>query len=217
MKVVDQFAIRRNKMVQEQILQRGIEDVRLLQAFREIPRHAFVPEDCVDQAYYDHPLPIGNGQTISQPYIVALMTHCLKLSGKEKVLEIGTGSGYQTAILAALAEEIYTVELIAELSKRAARTLDSLGLRNTHLFEGDGSSGLREHQPYDRIIITAAVPSLSDEIKDQLNEGGKIVAPIGDRWRQQLEVWKRKKTGFVKETILPVVFVPLRGKYGWQD
>ena len=217
MNSIDPLVDSRKNMVRDQIMRRGIDDARLLQIFRQVPRHAFVPVDYADAAYADQPLPIGHGQTISQPYIVALMTNCLDLNGKEKVLEIGTGSGYQTAILAALAKEIYSVEIIKELSQRAGEAFDLLGIDNIHLFIADGSSGLKEHQPYDRIIITAAVPSLSDEIKDQLKVGGRIVAPIGDRFRQHLEIWKRNEEGFIKEKILPVVFVPLRGKYGWQD
>jgi len=217
MEIAESFSQAREKMVSDQIMQRGIVDERILGAFRQVPRHMFVPEEYVQQAYTDHPLPIGFAQTISQPYIVALMTNCLDLHGDEKVLEVGTGSGYQTAILARLARKVYSVELVKELSHLAKSTLISLGIENVFLFAGDGSIGLPAHQPYDRIIMTAAVPFLSSEIRNQVAIGGKIVAPIGSRWRQTLEVWKRDNDSFVKEKILPVIFVPLRGKHGWQD
>jgi protein-L-isoaspartate(D-aspartate) O-methyltransferase len=213
----DPFAITRNQMVQDQILSRGISDVRILDAFRKIPRHLFVPEEFLNQAYADRPLPIGYGQTISQPYIVALMSHFLDLHGDEKVLEIGTGSGYQTAILAFLASVVYSVEIIKELSENAAASMDALRIENVHLSVGDGSIGLQSQAPYDRIIITAAVPMLSMEIQDQLAVGGKIIAPVGDRSRQTLELWVKDEGRFVKNKILPVVFVPLRGEQGWQD
>jgi protein-L-isoaspartate(D-aspartate) O-methyltransferase len=217
METIDSFSKAREKMVHDQIMQRGIMDPRVLEAFRLVPRHLFVPEEYVQQAYTDHPLPIGFDQTISQPYIVALMSNCLDLDGDEKVLEIGTGSGYQTAILAQLAKKVYSVELVEDLSIRAKSILKLLGINNVCLSVGDGSIGLPAHQPYDRIIMTAAVPFLSEEIKNQITPGGMIVAPVGDRSRQTLEIWKREKNGFIKEKILPVVFVPLRGKHGWQD
>jgi protein-L-isoaspartate(D-aspartate) O-methyltransferase len=213
----DSLVKARERMINDQIMQRGIEDQRVLDAFRLVPRHMFVPEEYIQHAYTDRPLPIGFDQTISQPYIVALMTSCLDLNGDEKVLEIGTGSGYQTAILAHLVNMVFSVELVEELSARAKSTLDLLDIKNVCLFVGDGSIGLPAHHPYDRVIITAAVPFLSEEIKKQVALGGKIVAPVGDRSRQTLEIWKRGKDGFIKEKILPVVFVPLRGKHGWQD
>jgi len=214
----DHLSQAQEKMISDQIIQRGITDERVLEAFRLVPRHMFVPQEYVQQSYTDHPLPIGFDQTISQPFIVALMTSCLDLSGDEKVLEVGTGSGYQTAILAHLAHEVYSIELVKELSQRAKSTLRLQNIENAFLFVGDGSIGLPAYQPYDRIIMTAAVPYLPEEIKNQLAVGGKIVTPIGARWRQTLEIWKReKKESFVIEKILPVVFVPLRGKHGWQD
>ena len=213
----DPFAIARNQMVQDQILSRGINDARILDAFRNIPRHKFVPEEFLNQAYADRPLPIGYGQTISQPYIVALMSHHLDLHGDEKVLEVGTGSGYQTAILAFLASVVYSVEIIKELSENAAESMGALQIENVHLSVGDGSIGLQSQAPYDRISITAAVPMLSMEIQDQLAVGGKLIAPVGDRSRQILELWVKDEDRFVKKKILPVVFVPLRGKQGWQD
>jgi len=217
MKNEESFFDARNAMVRDQLMRRGVEDTHVLEAFKAVPRHYFVEEDYISQAYSDHPLPIGFGQTISQPYIVALMTESLDLHGHEKVLEVGTGSGYQTAILAHLAKEVYTIELVKDLSRRAETIFKKLGYRNIFVEIGDGSVGLPKHQPYDRIIITAAVPFLPQDLKEQLKIGGKLVAPIGERWQQTLEVWKREEKRFIKEKILPVVFVPLRGKFGWQD
>jgi len=217
MQTSDPFLKQRLSMVESQIERRGIDDERILAAFREIPRHLFVPSDQQMHAYGDHPLAIGHSQTISQPYIVALMTSCLVLEGDEKVLEIGTGSGYQTAVLANLTHSVYSVELIPELSHQARKNINALGINNIDLRVGDGSLGWPDHQPYDRIIITASAPAIPQEIKQQLKDGGLIAAPVGKRWRQNLEVWKRDGDEFNKKTILPVAFVPLRGKYGWQD
>lgn len=204
-------------MVASQIKRRGINNERVLQAFRTIPRHLFVPEEYQTGAYADHPLPIGNGQTISQPYIVALMTSHLNLTGDEKVLEIGTGSGYQTAILANLAKEVHSVERISQLSDLAKRNLRVLEMDNIYLHVGDGSLGWADAAPYDRILITAAAPKIPEIILKQLKVSGRIVSPVGGRWRQMLEVWVREKNRIKKEQILPVVFVPLRGAHGWQD
>jgi len=207
----------RSEMVESQIKRRGINNERVLQAFRSIPRHLFVPEEYQTDAYADHPLPIGNGQTISQPYIVALMTSNLKLTGNEKVLEIGTGSGYQTAILANLAKEVHSVERISELSDLAERNLLVFGMDNIYLHVGDGSLGWPDTAPYDSILITAAAPEIPEIILEQLKTNGRIVGPVGGRWRQMLEVWVKEKKRIKKEKILPVVFVPLRGAHGWQD
>ena len=204
-------------MVRSQLMGRGIADARVLDAFRSVPRHEFVDESQWGSAYGDHPLPIGQGQTISQPYIVALMTTHLNLTGDEKVLEIGTGSGYQTGILASLAAEVHSVEIIAELSVRAGNTLKKLDFNNAHLHVGDGSPGWPVDAPYDRILVTAAAPEISQDLIDQLADGGLLVAPVGERWRQVLEVWKKRGEKIEKEKILPVVFVPLRGEFGWQD
>lgn len=204
-------------MVQNQIIRRGITNERVLDALRKVPRHLFIPKTNQADAYADHPLSIGEGQTISQPYIVALMTSHLQLMGNEKVLEIGTGSGYQTAILAALVKEVFSIELINKLSDNALKIFQQLGYTNIILNVGDGSGGWKAHAPYDRIIVTAAVPELSDEIKAQVANDGIIVAPVGGRWRQEIEVWTNKGSRFNKKTILPVVFVPLRGQHGWQD
>lgn len=204
-------------MVENQIRARGIKDQRILQAFLEIPRHVFVSSDFQLDAYEDHPLPIGFGQTISQPYIVALMTSLLKLKGSEKVLEIGTGSGYQAAILAKLAAEIHTVELVAELAASAKESLEGLGLTNVYVHTGDGSLGWPEGSPYDGILVTAASPEVPENLTGQLKDGGKLVIPVGARWRQILEVWTKRSGVMEKSEILPVVFVPLKGKFGWQD
>jgi len=211
------FSKDRSEMVESQIKRRGINNERVLQAFRKIPRHLFVPEMYQADAYADHPLPIGNGQTISQPYIVALMTSNLKLMGNEKVLEIGTGSGYQTAILAHLVKEVHSVERILKISDLAKRNLQVLGMDNIYLHVGDGSLGWPDSAPYDRILITAAAPEIPEIILKQLKINGRIVVPIGGRWRQMLEVWVKEKKQIKKEQILPVVFVPLRGAHGWQD
>jgi len=213
----DSFLKARQNMVDSQINQRGIHDGRVLKAFRKIPRHLFVPEKYISQAYSDHPLPIGNGQTISQPYIVALMTAHLDLNGEEKVLEIGTGSGYQTAVLAFLTKEVHSIEVIPELSDFANKNLQHLNFKNVHLHVGDGSLGNTAHAPFDRIIITAAAPDIPELIVEQLNSPGRLVAPVGGRWRQTLEVWKKDGKGIEIEKILPVVFVPLRGEHGWQE
>ncbi len=211
------FLKARSEMVELQIKRRGINNARVLQAFRTVPRHLFVPEEYQASAYADHPLPIGNEQTISQPYIVALMTAGLELTGDEVVLEIGTGSGYQTAILANLVKEVHSVERISQLSELAERNLRALEIENIYLHVGDGSLGWPEDAPYDRILITAAAPLIPKIILDQLKINGRIVAPIGGRWRQMLEVWVKEKKQIKKEQILPVVFVPLRGAHGWQD
>jgi len=211
------FLKERSEMVELQIKRRGINNDRVLQAFRSVPRHLFVPEEYQTNAYADHPLPIGNGQTISQPYIVALMTSNLKLTGNEKVLEIGTGSGYQTAILANLAKEVHSVERISQLSDLAKENLRVLEMDNIYLHVGDGSLGWPDVAPYDRILITAAAPEIPEIVLEQLKVNGRIVCPVGGRWRQMLEVWVKEKKQVKKEQILPVVFVPLRGAYGWQD
>ncbi len=218
-KMVDlqSFIKARSEMVESQIKRRGINNERVLQAFRTIPRHFFVPEEYQTGAYADHPLPIGNEQTISQPYIVALMTSHLNLTGDEKVLEIGTGSGYQTAILANLAKEVHSVERISQLSDLAKRNLRVLEMDNIYLHVGDGSLGWADAAPYDRILITAAAPEIPEIILEQLKVSGRIVGPVGGRWQQMLEVWVKEKKRIKKEQILPVVFVPLRGAHGWQD
>lgn len=208
---------RRLDMVSVQIEKRGIHEPRLLQALRRVPRHVFVSPMDVDDAYNDYPLHIGNGQTISQPYIVALMTDLLNLKGEEKVLEIGTGSGYQAAVLAQLANKVHTVEFLEPLAKTARATLDSLGIMNVSVHVGDGTLGLEDAAPFDGILVTAAAPKVPQPLFDQLAEGGRLVAPVGPRYHQDLEIWKKKDGRFSCERILGVAFVPLRGAYGWKD
>ena len=212
------FASARRQMVDDQIAARGIKDARVLQTFYQVPRHLFVPAELREGAYEDRPLPIGHGQTISQPYIVALMTDQLDLKGTEKVLEIGTGSGYQAAILASLAAEVHSVERIEELAFPARRTLADNNYRNVVVHVGDGSLGWPEAAPYDSILVTASSPDVPAALIEQLKVGGKLIIPVGARWRQILELWEKKTAKrTVKKEILPVVFVPLKGKYGWQD
>ena len=207
----------RDEMVVRHLAGRDIRDPRVLAAFRRVERHRFVPRDLVTRAYEDRALPIGIGQTISQPYIVALMTQCLDLCGGEKVLEIGTGSGYQTAILAELAGEVYTVERIASLSERAQAVLAEMGYRNIRALVGDGSQGLPQHAPFDRIIITAAAPDLPVPLMEQLADGGVMVAPTGPRAGQDLQVVRKTRDTLTTVTSCRVVFVPLIGEHGYQE
>ena len=213
----DIYRQRRERMVENQIAGRGITDKRVLEAMREVPRHEFVTDHLKEEAYADHPLPIGGGQTISQPYIVALMTEHLRLRGNENVLEIGTGSGYQAAVLSELAGVIHTIELRPELAERAENTFREMGINNVHVHVGDGTLGWEDEAPYDGVIATAAAPKVPDAFFEQLKVGGRIVIPVGARWRQVLEVWTKTDAGMEKEEILPVAFVPLLGENGWQD
>ncbi len=210
------YALARDLMVEEQIAQRGLRNPRLLDVFRQVPRHLFVPEEYRYAAYDDHPLPIGFGQTISQPYIVALMTDLLGLAGNERILEVGTGSGYQAAILAHLAGEIHTVELISALASQARQKLQELGLFNVHVHHGDGSLGWPEAAPYAGILVTAAAPEAPQPLLDQLIEGGRLVLPVGGHGMQVLEVWNRTGQEFTKRVVSYVAFVPLRGSLGWK-
>ena len=203
-----EFTERRDEMVAVQIESRGIKDARLLAAMRRVPRHLFVPPELRGRAYDDEPLPIGDGQTISQPYIVAYMTEALSLQGQERVLEIGTGSGYQTAVLAELAREIHSVELVAGLSLRAQSLLAELGYANIRFLEGDGTFGWAEHSPYDAIIVTAAAPTIPAPLEVQLGDGGRMVIPVGSVF-QELVLVRREKRGFSRAGLLPVRFVPL--------
>jgi len=211
----EHYAQLRERMVKTQLLSRDIKDPAVLEAMRTIPRHIFVDPEYRDMAYTDGPLPIGKGQTISQPYIVALMTQLLELTGDEKVLEIGTGSGYQAAILAAIAREVHTIERHVHLAKKASKTFSELGLNNIHVHVGDGTLGLPEYAPYDAIIVTAAAPKVPQALLDQLEVGGRLVIPVGGRFGQYLECWRREGDEFFSEDIVPVAFVPLVGKNGW--
>lgn len=207
----------RFRMVDEQLRKRGIHAPRVLDAYKLVPRHLFVPKESLPWAYADCPQPIGFGQTISQPYITALMTESLHLTGSERVLEVGTGSGYQTAILARLAAEVHTVEIIPQLAERATQTFEKLKLTNIHPHIGDGSQGWSESAPYDAILVAAAAPRVPELLLDQLSESGRMILPVGERGGQQLELWWREQGAFKHEVILLVAFVPLRGKDGWPE
>jgi protein-L-isoaspartate(D-aspartate) O-methyltransferase len=206
----------RENMVKTQLISRGIRDKRVLDAMRKVPRHLFVGEALQDRVYDDMALSIGEGQTISQPYMVAVMTELLELRGNEKVLEVGTGSGYQAAILAELAKTVYTIERIAALAERAEDKFRSLGYENIFVKVGDGTLGYPEQAPFDRIIITAGTPKIPDPLTDQLAEGGIAVGPVGDRFSQQLIKIRKSPGKTTREFSTPCVFVPLIGEYGWK-
>ncbi|MEW6684839.1 MAG: protein-L-isoaspartate(D-aspartate) O-methyltransferase [Candidatus Edwardsbacteria bacterium] len=207
------FTKARQQMVKHQIEAGGIKDKRVLEAMNKTPRHLFVPAEVRSEAYEDYPLPIGEGQTISQPYIVALMTEVLKLKGNEKVLEIGTGSGYQAAILAELSKEVYTIEILKPLADRAESTLVALGYKNVKVKCGDGYLGWEEFAPYDAIIITCAPPKIPKPLIEQLKEGGRIVVPLGEEGQVQILTLIEKIKGEIKKTpIAEVLFVPMTGE-----
>ena len=205
----------REEIVHLQLEQRGIRDPLVLDAMARVPRHRFVDTALRSRAYDDHALPIGAGQTISQPYMVALMTEALKLAGGEKVLEIGTGSGYQTAVLAEFTPRLFSIERNAELARAAATRLKELGYTNVILKTGDGSLGWPEHAPFDRIVVTAGAPDLPPPLFDQLTEGGLLVIPIGDRESQRLEVVRKDRGRALSRRLVECAFVPLLGKEGW--
>jgi protein-L-isoaspartate(D-aspartate) O-methyltransferase len=205
------LAAARERMVREQIESRSVRDRHTLAALRKVPRHLFVPAEVVAQAYEDYPLPIGHGQTISQPYIVAFMTEALGLDGGETVLEIGTGSGYQAAVLSEIAKQVYTIEIVAPLADEAAARLARLGYRNVSVRAGDGFRGWPEAAPFDAIIVTAAAPRIPEPLKEQLKEGGRIVLPVGDEY-QELVVVTRRGSRFDERRVLPVRFVPMTGE-----
>ncbi len=204
----DSRRLERQTMVDDHIRGRGITDQRVLAAMRSVPRERFVPETVTGQAYADHPLPIGYGQTISQPYIVAYMSETLQVTKSSKVLEIGTGSGYQAAILGELAGEVYSIEIVPELADRARQTLDALGYKNIHVRTGDGYRGWPEQAPFDRIMVTAAPDHVPQPLVDQLATGGRLVIPVG-RTEQDLLLITRTPTGVVQQRTIPVRFVPL--------
>ncbi len=206
----DPWAEQRERMVREQIFQRGIRDLRVLEAMRRVPRHLFVPPELRERAYRDCPLPIGYGQTISQPYIVAFMTEAARLTPESVVLEIGTGSGYQAAILAELARQVYSLERLAPLAARAQQTLAALGYRNVEVSQGDGYQGWPEHAPYDAILVTAAPPTLPTLLLDQLAVGGTLVVPVGEsQGSQSLLILQKTPEGAVQKGAFPVQFVPM--------
>lgn len=214
---MDSYWNQREQMVTNQIARRGLTNPRLLDAFRAVPRHEFVPPRLAGRAYEDGPLPIGNEQTISQPYIVALMTSLLALRGDETVLEIGTGSGYQAAVLSRLARMVHTIERFPDLAESAEKRLHALGFDNINVHTGDGSLGWPEFAPYAGILVTAAAPALPPPLGEQLAEGGKIVLPVGAPQEQMLEVWSKEQGILSSESMIPVAFVPLRGKEGWKE
>lgn len=210
------FARDRERMVEEQLVRRGITDPRVLDAMRKVPRHLFVEEVLQDRAYGDYPLPIGEGQTISQPYMVGLMTQLLRLTGREKVLEIGTGSGYQTAVLAELARRVCSVERIASLATRSRATLEALGYTNVWVRQADGTVGWADEAPFDAILVSAAAPAVPEPLFEQLAEGGRMALPVGDAVSQTLTVVERAEGKMRTTADAGCVFVKLIGKYGWE-
>jgi len=204
-------------MIKHQLLNRGIKDKKVIAAMRKLPRHLFIEEDLTNMAYDDHPLPIGEGQTISQPYMVAAMTEELDLKKKDRALEIGTGSGYQTAILAEICKEVYTIERIKSLSHKAEETLKRLGYRNIYFKVGDGTVGWDKHSPFDKILVTAGAPNIPDTLFNQLREKGKMIIPIGDRFSQILTLIEKINNSLKKRALFECIFVPLIGERGWQD
>jgi len=211
----ENFERLRREMVQSQLERRNLKDRRVLEAMRKVPRHRFVPEQSRGEAYEDHPLPIGEGQTISQPYMVAIMTELLELRGGEKVLEIGTGSGYQLAILAELAREVFSVERWGPLADRSRARLRELGYRNIEIRTGDGTLGWPERAPFDGIIVTAGAPKIPPPLLEQLSEGGRLVIPVGEERHQELCRVVKEGGGTRKEYFGGCVFVPLVGEHGW--
>lgn len=211
------FTALRKVMVQAQLMPRGIKDPRVLSAFNKVPREKFVSAKYLDTAYGDFPLPIGYGQTISQPYMVALMTEQFALSGSERILEIGTGSGYQAAILAELVEFVYGIERIPNLSSQAEKILKELGYQNVELEIANGTSGWKKHAPYDGIIVAAAAGKAPSALLDQLKEGGRLIIPLGGSFGQTLTVITKTKDKLISEAICDCVFVPLVEEYGCKE
>jgi len=211
------FAQLRYSMVETQLVRRGILDKRVLTAMGNVSREKFVPKDLIDSAYEDSPLSIGEGQTISQPYMVAIMTECLELQGNEKILELGTGSGYQTAILAELAESVISIERIPPLAEQAKQKLDELGYKNIKVICADGTLGYPAEQPYNGIIVTAGAPKIPETLVNQLQVGGKLVIPVGSRFSQTLTVVEKKEKGYKNRAVCGCVFVPLLGQEGWTN
>jgi protein-L-isoaspartate(D-aspartate) O-methyltransferase len=206
---VDRFKELRENMVRSQIVARGVTDKAVIEAMRKVERHLFVPEVYIQQAYGDHPLPIGYGQTISQPYIVAFMTEILKLDKSSKVLEVGTGSGYQAAILAEICDSVYTVEIVEELGNRAKQLFKELGYNNIKVKIGDGYEGWAKYSPYDAIIVTCAPTHVPEPLKDQLKEGGRMIIPVGERYIQELVLLTKKNDTLRHSSVLDVRFVPM--------
>lgn len=213
----DKYSQTRNHMVNSQLVPRGIRDPRVLAALRQVPRHRFIPAPLWDQAYGDYPLPIGEDQTISQPYIVALMTEILEPRETDKVLEIGAGSGYQAAILAELVAQVFTMDRVGPLANRARETLAAMGYKNIQTRWGDGTLGWPEEAPFDGIIVTAAAPQVPRPLTEQLAPGGRLVIPVGDRYSQTLTLVRQTKEGLKFEYHGGCRFVPLIGQYGWPE
>ena len=211
------YHLARERMVKSQLVSRRIDDENVLRAMGKIHRHLFVEEALVGEAYNDHPLPIGHKQTISQPYIVALMTQALALSGKERTLELGTGSGYQTALLAELSRTVYTIERIRPLMENAKTLLDSLGYTNILFKAYDGTRGWKELAPFDAIMVTAGAPKIPDPLLEQMTDGGRMIIPIGNRFSQELIKVVKVKNNFKEKSLGGCRFVDLIGVHGWQD
>ena len=213
----DSGARERERMVKEQIEARGIYNERLLEVMRRVPRHLFVPDNYRSEAYQDYPLPIACNQTISQPYMVAYMTQLLHLNGDETVLEVGTGSGYQAAILAEMCQKVISLERYAELTESSKTLLTRLKYKNVEIYHTDGSQGWPVAAPYQGILVTAAAPSVPQPLLQQMADGGRMVIPVGPRSAQELQLWERQGREFHHQVMLPVVFVPLRGMLGWNE
>ena len=214
---MDPYADARMKMVEEQLVRRGIENPSVLEAMRKIKRHLFVVEKEWDRAYDDTPLSISCSQTISQPYMVALMTELIEPNEKKTILEIGTGSGYQTAILAETCKQVYSIERHPELAEQARNTLKKLGYRNVVIKTDDGTVGWNEKSPYDAIIVTAGAPEVPDILIEQLQDHGIMVIPVGTHHRQNLELVQKRRDSYIKKTICGCIFVPLIGRGGWAE
>ena len=215
-KMVDHYKIARQRMVDSQLIPRGIKDKKVLDAMRKVPRHLFMDEALYNQAYSDFPLPIGEEQTISQPFMVAVMTEALELRGKEKVLELGTGSGYQTAVLAELCHKVYSIERISPLAGRARKVLDKLGYGNVIVKIGDGTLGWLDEAPFDAIIVTAGAPDIPGPLVDQLKVGGRLVIPVGGEFMQSLIRVRKTETGIERDDMGGCRFVKLIGENGWK-
>jgi protein-L-isoaspartate(D-aspartate) O-methyltransferase len=213
----ERFAAERQLMVSTQLRARGISDERVLDAMARVPRHEFVAAEYRDQAYEDHPVPIGEGQTLSQPYIVAIMLEALSLSGSEKVLEVGTGSGYQTALLAELSREVYSIERHAALAHDAEHVLQRVGYGNIKVLVGDGSQGLADAAPFDAIIVSAAAPSVPPALFEQLSEGGRMIVPVGPAHAQELQLVRKENGGATVTNLEGCRFVPLIGGQGYPE
>lgn len=211
------FEEKRQEMVRTQLIARHITNPLVLKAFEKVPREKFVPLKYQEEIYNDYPLPIGEGQTISQPFMVALMTQSLNLTSDDTVLEIGTGSGYQAAILAEIAKKVFTVERFSELSKQAMEILNELGYNNIFFHIGDGSCGWLENSPYTAILVTAAAPTIPVPLIEQLSQGGRMVIPVGDIWGQTLMLLYKTRHGIEEKDLGGCVFVPLIGKFGWSE